>query len=90
MSQQVADESHLLRYIHLLIEIRPRWKSYLYIFPTDASSECFYYYQSCLLSRRFRGEDLDGLSFEDLQQLEKSLEVGLSRIIETKVYASIN
>ncbi|CAM8986611.1 hypothetical protein QQ045_009573 [Rhodiola kirilowii] len=36
------------------------------------------------LLRRFRGEDLEELSIEDLQQLEKSLEVGLSRVIETK------
>uniref|UniRef100_A0A7N0UPT3 Uncharacterized protein n=1 Tax=Kalanchoe fedtschenkoi TaxID=63787 RepID=A0A7N0UPT3_KALFE len=36
------------------------------------------------LLRRYRGEDLEGLGIEDLQQLEKSLEVGLSHIIETK------
>lgn len=32
-----------------------------------------------------RGEDLQGLSVEDLQRLEKSLEVGLGRVIEKKV-----
>lgn len=32
-----------------------------------------------------RGEDLQGLTIEDLQQLERSLETGLSRVIEKKV-----
>lgn len=32
-----------------------------------------------------RGEDLQGLNIEELQQLEKSLETGLSRVIEKKV-----
>lgn len=32
-----------------------------------------------------RGEDLQGLNIEELQQLEKMLEVGLSRVLETKV-----
>jgi hypothetical protein len=35
--------------------------------------------------RRMRGEDLHGLNIEELQQLEKALEVGLSRVLETKV-----
>ena len=34
-----------------------------------------------------RGEELQGLNIEELQQLEKSLEAGLSRVIEKKVYA---
>ncbi|XP_057807158.1 MADS-box protein SVP [Salvia miltiorrhiza] len=34
--------------------------------------------------RRMRGEELQGLSIEELQQLEKSLEAGLSRVIEKK------
>lgn len=34
--------------------------------------------------RQFRGEDLQGLNIDDLQQLEKSLEIGLSRVIEKK------
>lgn len=34
--------------------------------------------------RQMRGEDLQGLSLEELQQLEKSLETGLGRVIETK------
>lgn len=32
-----------------------------------------------------RGEDLQGLNIEELQQLEKMLESGLARVIETKV-----
>ncbi|EOX91953.1 PREDICTED: MADS-box protein JOINTLESS isoform X2 [Theobroma cacao] len=34
--------------------------------------------------RQMRGEELQGLSIEELQQLEKSLESGLSRVIEKK------
>ncbi|KAJ4962764.1 hypothetical protein NE237_022703 [Protea cynaroides] len=34
--------------------------------------------------RRMRGEDLQWLSIEELQQLEKSLESGLSRVLERK------
>ncbi|XP_060185979.1 MADS-box protein JOINTLESS [Lycium barbarum] len=34
--------------------------------------------------RQMRGEELQGLNIEELQQLEKSLEVGLSRVIEKK------
>ncbi|KAF7830009.1 MADS-box protein SVP-like [Senna tora] len=34
--------------------------------------------------RRMKGEDLDGLKIEELVQLEKMLETGLSRVIETK------
>ena len=33
-----------------------------------------------------RGEELQGLNIEDLQQLEKSLEAGLSRVIQKKVH----
>ncbi|KAL1126476.1 hypothetical protein V6Z11_A13G114100 [Gossypium hirsutum] len=32
-----------------------------------------------------RGEELHGLNIEELQQLEKSLEIGLSRVMEKKV-----
>ena len=32
-----------------------------------------------------RGEELQGLNIEELQQLEKALEAGLTRVIETKV-----
>uniref|UniRef100_K9LW08 MADS11-like protein 2 n=1 Tax=Iris fulva TaxID=92176 RepID=K9LW08_9ASPA len=34
--------------------------------------------------RKMRGEDLQGLSIEDLQQLEKTLETGLSRVLDRK------
>ncbi|XP_073125186.1 MADS-box protein SVP [Henckelia pumila] len=34
--------------------------------------------------RRMRGEELQGLSVEELQQLEKSLEAGLVRVMEKK------
>ncbi|XP_038697722.1 MADS-box protein JOINTLESS-like [Tripterygium wilfordii] len=36
------------------------------------------------LLRQMRGEELQGLRIEDLQQLEKSLETGLRRVIERK------
>ncbi|KAK8606964.1 hypothetical protein V6N13_052716 [Hibiscus sabdariffa] len=35
-------------------------------------------------NRQMRGEELHGLNVEELQQLEKSLEVGLSRVMEKK------
>nr|BAE98676.1 short vegegative phase protein [Arabidopsis thaliana] len=34
--------------------------------------------------RQMRGEELQGLDIEELQQLEKALETGLTRVIETK------
>nr|AFG73587.1 short vegetative phase protein [Brassica napus] len=34
--------------------------------------------------RQMRGEELQGLNIEELQQLEKALESGLARVIETK------
>ncbi|KAL1820416.1 hypothetical protein DCAR_0416753 [Daucus carota subsp. sativus] len=34
--------------------------------------------------RQMRGEDLQGMNIEELQQLEKSLEAGLSRVIKKK------
>jgi hypothetical protein len=33
-----------------------------------------------------RGEKLEGLSVEELQQLEKNLESGLHRVLQTKVW----
>ncbi|XP_055829037.1 MADS-box protein JOINTLESS isoform X1 [Solanum dulcamara] len=36
------------------------------------------------LLRQMRGEELQGLNIEELQQLERSLETGLSRVIERK------
>ena len=40
---------------------------------------------SIYIIRQMRGEELQGLNFDDLQQLEKMLETGLSRVIATKV-----
>lgn len=37
------------------------------------------------INRRLRGEELQGLSIEELQHLESSLEAGLNRVIEKKV-----
>jgi hypothetical protein len=33
-----------------------------------------------------RGEELEGLSIDELQQLEKNLEAGLHRVMLTKVW----
>lgn len=40
-------------------------------------------------NRQMRGEDLRGLNIEDLQQLEKLLESGLGRVLETKVCVAL-
>ncbi|CAN8283906.1 unnamed protein product [Cochlearia groenlandica] len=40
--------------------------------------------------RQMRGEELQGLNIEELQQLEKALEAGLSRVIETKSEKILN
>ncbi|KAF3976439.1 hypothetical protein CMV_000371 [Castanea mollissima] len=34
--------------------------------------------------RKIRGEELPGMDIEELQKLEKEIEVGLSRVVETK------
>lgn len=36
-----------------------------------------------------RGEDLQGLNLEDLKRLERVLEVGLARVLQTKVFNSL-
>ncbi|TYG83235.1 hypothetical protein ES288_D01G153300v1 [Gossypium darwinii] len=36
------------------------------------------------LELQMRGEDLQGLNIDELQQLEKLLELGLTRVLETK------
>ncbi|KAK3024561.1 hypothetical protein RJ639_043501 [Escallonia herrerae] len=43
-----------------------------------------YYDLSPINNRQMRGEDLQGLSIEELQQLERSLEAGLGCVIEKK------
>ncbi|XP_059631254.1 MADS-box protein JOINTLESS-like isoform X2 [Cornus florida] len=40
--------------------------------------------------RQMRGEDLQGLNLEELHQLEKMLEAGLSRVLDTKSARIIN
>ncbi|XP_048233415.1 MADS-box protein JOINTLESS isoform X2 [Ricinus communis] len=40
--------------------------------------------EKILRLRQMRGEELQGLNIEELQQLEKSLEAGLGRVIEKK------
>lgn len=40
--------------------------------------------------RQLRGEDLQGLNIEELQQLERSLETGLGRVIEKKAEKIMN
>ena len=37
-----------------------------------------------------KGEDLQGLKIEELQQLEKVLEAGLTRVLQTKVPSSLS
>jgi hypothetical protein len=44
------------------------------------------YDASFLIYRQMRGEELEGLSVEELQQLEKNLEAGLHRVLQTKVW----
>lgn len=39
----------------------------------------------CIYIRQLRGEELEGLSLEELQQIEKKLEAGFSRVLEIKV-----
>lgn len=36
-----------------------------------------------------KGEDLQGLDLNELQKLEKTLETGLNRVIETKVQRNV-
>ena len=45
---------------------------------------CIYIY------RKMMGVDLQGLSIEELQQLEAKLEAGLTRVIQTKVCFNYN
>jgi hypothetical protein len=39
-----------------------------------------------IIYRQMRGEELEGLSVEELQLLEKNLESGLHRVLQTKVW----
>nr|ASZ80010.1 MADS22-1 [Dendrocalamus latiflorus] len=40
--------------------------------------------EASLQLRQMRGEELEGLNVEELQQLEKNLEAGLHRVLQTK------
>nr|ACF83204.1 unknown [Zea mays] len=40
--------------------------------------------EASLRLRQMRGEELEGLNVEELQQLEKNLESGLHRVLQTK------
>ncbi|CAN6246011.1 unnamed protein product [Urochloa humidicola] len=42
--------------------------------------------EASLRLRQMRGEELEGLSIEELQQLEKNLEAGLHRVLQTKLW----
>lgn len=55
-------------------------KIYVFTVPILDLTEC-----NAFGNRQMRGEELRGLSIEELQQLERSLEVGLTRVIEKKV-----
>lgn len=47
---------------------------------------CILKYNSLSIkNRKLRGEEIHGLNIEELQLLEKTLEIGLSRVIEKKV-----
>ena len=39
-----------------------------------------------IVNRQMKGEDFQGLNMDDLLKLEKALETGLKRVIETKVH----
>ncbi|KAF8006787.1 hypothetical protein BT93_K0947 [Corymbia citriodora subsp. variegata] len=46
---------------------------------------CDKVYDQAYKLRQMKGEDLEGLNVEELEQLEKKLKVGLSLVIKTKV-----
>nr|GMC96766.1 MADS-box protein JOINTLESS [Ipomoea batatas] len=71
LSKEIADMTHRLRYIYIHIQCDFLQKSLIHA-------------EMCCIFRQMRGEDLQGMSIEELQQLERSLETGLSRVIEKK------
>ncbi|XP_021274513.1 MADS-box protein SVP isoform X1 [Herrania umbratica] len=71
LSKEVAEKSHQLRYPSVLFLI-------------GLCILCVWIHNDFALNRQMRGEELQGLSIEELQQLEKSLESGLSRVMEKK------
>lgn len=76
LSKEIADMTHRLRYIYIHIQCDFLQKSLIHA-------------EMCCIFRQMRGEDLQGMSIEELQQLERSLETGLSRVIEKKVQTLI-
>ncbi|XP_022773888.1 MADS-box protein SVP-like isoform X1 [Durio zibethinus] len=71
LTMEVAEKSHQLRYTFILLLI-------------SLFKLCIWIYCDFAQNRQMRGEELQGLNFEELEQLEKSLEAGLSRVIEKK------
>lgn len=76
LSQEVAERSLQLRYIYASLRA-----IFWYAFVQNITR--------LTINRRMRGEELQGLSIEELQHLEKSLEAGLSHVIEKKVSVSL-
>jgi hypothetical protein len=72
LSKEVADKSQQLRYIISFYRI---------IFPYVLLILIPFIFDN----RQARGEDLQGLNLEELLQLEKKLEAGLRRVIDSKV-----
>lgn len=71
LSKKVAEESKSLRYGSL-----------------SHKELCIFCYIECNMhypKRQMRGEELQGLTVDELQQLEKSLDAGLHQVIEKKV-----
>ena len=55
-----------------------------------ACTSTFHHLISILISRRLNGKELDGLSFNELQQLENQLNEGIVAVKEQKVLKSIS
>ncbi|CAN6979559.1 unnamed protein product [Brassica rapa subsp. trilocularis] len=73
LSKEIAEKSHRLRYTNICVFFKFR-NNYHFL------TVCVY----MIMYRQMRGEELQGLNIEELQQLEKALESGLTRVIETK------
>ncbi|CAN7063317.1 unnamed protein product [Brassica oleracea var. botrytis] len=73
LSKEIAGKSHRLRYPNICAFFK-FLNNYHFL------TACVY----MIIYRQMRGEELQGLNIEELQQLEKALESGLTRVIETK------
>ncbi|KAK3019326.1 hypothetical protein RJ639_003700 [Escallonia herrerae] len=69
LNKEIAEKNHQLRYICVSL---------------SSCGFSAYYDISPINNRQMRGEDLQGLSIEELQQLERSLEAGLGHVIKKK------